>query len=54
MYHFVLALVFIIKAFKGPVHHFSMEVVMNKCFFLNLVRKKRTFNSEKRRHRTEG
>jgi len=47
--------------FKGRVHCFSMQVVMNKCFLLNPekkfdaesscrfreLRKNRTFNSEK-------
>jgi len=51
--------------FKERVHCFSMQVVMNKCFLLNSekqfganpfcrFRDKRTFNSEKWRHRAEG
>jgi len=50
---------------KDRVHCFSMQIVMNKCFLLNAekkfgadsscrFRKKRTFNSEKWRHRAEG
>jgi len=44
--------------FKGPVHCFSMQVVMNKCFLLNPEKKfgtdPCTFNSEKWRHRAKG
>jgi len=53
---------------KGRVHCFSMQVGVDKCFLLNPEknfgvdpfcrfwekRKKRTFNSEKWRHRAEG
>jgi len=47
------------------VHCFSMQAVMNRCFLLNPEKnfganpscrfwEKRTFNSEKWRHRAEG
>jgi len=56
------------QGFKGRVHCFSMQVVMNKCILLNSKkkfgadlscrfwekRKKCTFKSEKWLHRAEG
>jgi len=55
------------ESLKGRVHCFSMQVVMNKCFLLNPEKnltqirlvvyektQKRTFKSEKCRHRAKG
>jgi len=55
------------QTLEGRVHCFSLQLVMNKCFLLNPEKKsadpscrfrekckKRTFNSEKGRHRAEG
>jgi len=61
-----LDVTWIVLDLKGQVHCFSMQVVMNKCFLLNLweknlaqirlalFEKNAHFNSEKRHHRDEG
>jgi len=60
-----IALMISISTLQDRVHCFSMQVVRNKCFLLNpetkfcanlpcRFREKRSFNSQKWRHRAEG